>query len=148
MAGDLKCSKCNFINSHGSEYCNSCGKQLGTDCTKCGHTNPQDTLNCNKCGSETEHQLDIRTTLEVMAIGEKLKQKQEEEKRQQALEEDRKAQDRRVQRHREREEAYKKRTAEWPEWKKHLDRNAHMWFFLVLFLLLILVTVIGFLKSQ
>ena len=63
MADDLKCSKCNTRNPEGSEYCNSCGKQLGTDCTKCGHTNPQDTLYCNKCGSETEHQVSIQYTV-------------------------------------------------------------------------------------
>lgn len=121
MSDELKCSKCNTRNPKGSEYCNSCGKQLGTDCTKCGHTNPQDTLYCNKCGSETEHQLDIRTTLEVMAIGEKLKQKQEEEKRQRVLEEERKAQAIRTQKHREWLEAEKKRIAELPKWRQKLE---------------------------
>ena len=84
MAGDLKCSKCNTRNPHDSEYCNSCGKQLGTDCTKCGHTSPQETLYCNKCGAETEHQMDIRVALELMKAQKKLeaeKEIQEEEER-------------------------------------------------------------------
>ena len=85
MADDLKCSKCNTRNPHGSEYCNSCGKQLGTDCTKCGHTNPQETLYCNKCGSETEHQMDIRVALELMKAQERL---EAEKKRQEGAQSD------------------------------------------------------------
>jgi hypothetical protein len=66
--------------------------------------------------------VDIRTTLEVMAIGEKLKRKQKEEerKREEAAFEQSNREFR--QRQQEEEEAEAKRRSEWPEWKKHMAK--------------------------
>ncbi len=112
MAGDLKCSKCNFINPHGSEYCNSCGKQLGTDCTKCGHTNSQETSHCNQCGGVTEYQV----RKEEKAKKEKLKQKQ-------VLEDERKDQAKAERQYRQWREAQQRRLAKLPKWRQWWERE-------------------------
>ena len=46
----MKCSKCQFENRHGINFCEQCGTKIAWECPQCKETIPWDTLFCGFCG--------------------------------------------------------------------------------------------------
>src|SRR5438552_17735499 len=47
----MKCSRCQYENPPGSNFCLGCGTRLGATCGACGNDLPAGSRFCNKCGT-------------------------------------------------------------------------------------------------
>jgi hypothetical protein len=52
---ELKCSKCQFENPEGMNFCGGCGAKLDKPCSGCSHANPPQFKFCGKCGQSLIH---------------------------------------------------------------------------------------------
>ena len=58
----MKCSKCQFENPEGSNFCLDCGSKLEQSCPQCENALPTGAKFCNKCGH------DLRGPKEIPAV--------------------------------------------------------------------------------